>query len=102
MRSKLFIECFKCLIVWLASYLKFMINLEIFNCISSCFVQDTIYITDELVLEAHPEPERPYILLRREGEAGEVRVYLHEVRYLADALCSMAAEVTGVVMRGNG
>ena len=56
-------------------------------------MQDIIYIADELVLEAHPDG--PYILLRREGEPGAVRVYLSEVRYLADALCSMAAEVVG-------
>jgi hypothetical protein len=31
-------------------------------------MQNTIYIRDELVLEAHPEG--PYILLRREGESG--------------------------------
>ena len=59
-------------------------------------MQHTIYIRDELVLEAHPDG--PYILLRREGEPGSVRVYLNEVRYLADALCSMAAEVAGVVV----
>ena len=51
----------------------------------------TIYIRDELALEAHPDG--PYILLRREGEPGTVRVCLNEVRYLADALCSMAAEM---------
>jgi hypothetical protein len=59
-------------------------------------VQDIIYIADELVLEAHPEG--PYILLRREGEPGSVRVYLNEVRYLADALCLMAAGVVGAIV----
>jgi len=44
-------------------------------------MQHTIYIADELVLEAHPDG--PYILLRREGQPGAVRVYLNEVRYLA-------------------
>ena len=56
-------------------------------------VQDIIYIRDELVLEAHPDG--PYILLRREGEAGAVRIYLNEVRYLVDALRSVAAEMAG-------
>ena len=41
-------------------------------------MQDTIYIRDELVLEAHPDG--PYILLRREGEPGSVQVRLNEVR----------------------
>ena len=59
-------------------------------------VQDIIFIADELVLEAHPDG--PYILLRREGEPGSVRVYLDEVRYLADALCSMAAEVARAIV----
>jgi hypothetical protein len=59
-------------------------------------MQRTIYIRDEMVLEAHPE-ER-CILLRREGEPGSVRVYLNEVRYLADAMCSMAAEMAGFVV----
>ena len=54
----------------------------------------TIYIRDELVLEAHPDG--PYILLRREGLPGTVRVYLNEVRYLADALCTMAVQAAGV------
>jgi hypothetical protein len=61
-------------------------------------MQHAIYSADELVLEAHPEG--PYIFLRREGEVGEVRVYLNEMRYLADALCSMAAGVAGVMV-GN-
>lgn len=46
------------------------------------------------MLEAHPEG--PYILLRREGEPGSVRVYLKEVRYLADAVCAMAAQTAGL------
>ena len=50
-----------------------------------------------VVLEAHPDG--PYILLRREGEPGSVRVHLNEVRYLADALCSMAAEMARCVAR---
>jgi hypothetical protein len=56
--------------------------------------KDTIHIRDELMLEAHPEG--PYILLRREGEPGSVRVYLKEVRYLADAVCAMAAQTAGL------
>jgi hypothetical protein len=56
-------------------------------------VKDTIYIRDELVLEAHPEG--PHIVIRREEEPGSVRVYLNEVRYMADVLCSMAAEMAG-------
>jgi hypothetical protein len=62
-------------------------------------MQHTIYIADELVLEAHPDG--PHILLRREGEPGSVRVYLHKVRYLADALCSMTGEMAGVIV-GDG
>jgi hypothetical protein len=58
-------------------------------------MQRTIYIRDELVLEAHPEG--PYILVRREGEPASVRVYPNEVRYLADAMRSMAAEIAGLV-----
>ena len=54
-------------------------------------MQDIICIADEFVLEAHSEG--PHILLRREGEQGDARVYLHKVRYLADALCSMAVGV---------
>jgi hypothetical protein len=56
-------------------------------------MQPTIYTRDELVLEAHPDG--PYILLRREGESSSVRVHLKQVRYLADVLCAMAAEVAG-------
>ena len=56
-----------------------------------------IHIRDELVLEAHPDPDKPCILLRREGEPEAVRVYLNEVRYLADALCSMAADMAGMI-----
>jgi hypothetical protein len=59
-------------------------------------VRDTIYIRDELVLEAHPEG--PYIVLRREGEPSAVRIYLNELRHLADAMCSMATEVAGLVV----
>ncbi|HUT16135.1 MAG TPA: hypothetical protein VMY98_07830 [Anaerolineae bacterium] len=44
-----------------------------------------------VVLEAHPDG--PYILLRREGEPGSVRVHLNEVRYLAEAMCTTAAAV---------
>ena len=44
-------------------------------------MQDEIYIRDELVLETHPD--RPYVLLRRKGEAGSVQVRLNEVRYLS-------------------
>jgi hypothetical protein len=56
-------------------------------------MQDTIYIRDELVLEAHPDPDNPHILLRRKGELGDVRVYLNEVRYLADAVWAFAATI---------
>ena len=58
-------------------------------------MQPIIYIRGELVLEAHPDG--PYILLRREGELGSVRVHLNEVRYLADVLWSMTAEVARCV-----
>ena len=58
-------------------------------------MQSTIYIRDELVLEAHPDSDNPHILIRREGEADAVRVYLNEVRYLTDAMHSMAAEIAG-------
>jgi hypothetical protein len=58
-------------------------------------VQRTIYIRDELVLEAHPDGS--YILLRREGEPGSVCIYLNEVRYLADAMCAIVAEIAGLV-----
>jgi len=51
-------------------------------------------------LEAHPEGL--YILLRRDGEPASVRVYLNEVRYLADALCSMAAGMAGHVVGDDG
>ena len=40
-------------------------------------MQHTIYIRDELVLEARLDGS--YILLRREGEPGSVRIYLNEV-----------------------
>lgn len=56
-------------------------------------VQGTICVRDELVLEAHPD--RRYILLRREGEPGAVRVYLNEARYLVDVMCKMAGLVAG-------
>lgn len=59
-------------------------------------MQRTIYIRDELVLEAHPDGS--YILLRREGEPGSVCVYLNEVRYLTDATCSMAAKMAGLIV----
>ena len=58
-------------------------------------MQHTIYIRDELVLDAHPEGDRPHVLVRREGEPGSVCAHLNEVRYLADAMCSMAAEMAG-------
>ena len=58
-------------------------------------MKDTIYIRDELVLEAYPDPDNPHIRLRREGEPSTVRVYLNEVRYLAEAMCAMAAEMAG-------
>ena len=51
------------------------------------------------MLEAHPDG--PYILLRREGEPGAVRIYLNEVRYLADAMCAMAGEVAGLVAESH-
>lgn len=63
-------------------------------------MKDTIQIRDELALEAHPEGL--YILLRRDGEPASVRVYLNEVRYLADALCSMAAGMAGHVVGDDG
>jgi hypothetical protein len=63
-------------------------------------VKDTIQIRDELVLEAHSE-ER-CVLICREGESDAVRVYLDEVRYLAEAMCSMAAEMAGHVVGDDG
>ena len=56
-------------------------------------MQDTIYIRDELVLEARSDG--PCILLGREGEPGSVQVRLNEVRCLIEALCSMAGVVVG-------
>jgi hypothetical protein len=64
-------------------------------------VQHTIYIRDELVLEAHLDADTPHILISRAGEPQTVRIYLNEVRYLADALCLMAAEMAGRVA-GDG
>ena len=51
-------------------------------------MQHTIYIRDELILEANFDTEAPHILLKRAGEPDEVR-------YLADALCAMAAGMAG-------
>ena len=48
------------------------------------------------MLETHPDG--PYILPRREGEPGAVRIYLNEVRYLAEAMCAMAAGIAGLVV----
>ena len=62
-------------------------------------MKHSLRIRDELVLEAHPDGM--HILLRREGEAAPVRIYLNEVRYLADAMCVMAAEVAGFVVGGE-
>jgi hypothetical protein len=59
-------------------------------------MQDIIHIRDELVLEA--PPDGPYILLRRDGEPGAVRIYLNEVRYLADAVSKMAAEMAECIV----
>jgi hypothetical protein len=52
-------------------------------------VQKAIYIRDDLMLEAHPDGR--HIMLRREGEPGAVRIYLNEVRYLAEGLLEMAS-----------
>ena len=41
---------------------------------------------------------KPHILLSRAGEPDTVRIYLNEVRYLADAMCSMAAEMAGRIV----
>jgi len=41
-------------------------------------------------------PAAPYVLLRRE-DVRTIRIYLNEVRYLAEAMCSMAAEVAGMI-----
>ena len=60
-------------------------------------MQHVIYIRDELILEA----DAPHILLRRVDEPNTIRICLNEVRYLADALCSMAAEMAGRVV-GDG
>ena len=58
-------------------------------------MQDTVHIGAGLVLEAHADGL--YIVLRREGERVAVRIFLDEVRHLADAMCSMAAEMAGHV-----
>ena len=63
-------------------------------------MQHTIYIRDELVLEAPPDGR--YILLRREDEPGSVRIYLNEVRYRAGAMWAMAAQVPGPVVGDDG
>jgi hypothetical protein len=51
------------------------------SCLSECRVK------------AHLHGDAPHILLSRAGEPDAVCVYLNEVQYLADALCSMAAEM---------
>ncbi len=51
-------------------------------------MEDIIHVGHGLVLEACPDG--PHILLRREGEPGAVRIFLNEVRYLADAMCARA------------
>jgi hypothetical protein len=56
-------------------------------------VKGDIHIQDRLFDEAHLDGDASHILLRREGEPGTVRAYLNEVRYLTDALCSVAAEI---------
>ncbi|MBN1247495.1 MAG: hypothetical protein JXC32_07535 [Anaerolineae bacterium] len=61
-------------------------------------MQHTIYIRDELVLRAHLEGDSPHTLLRREGESGAVRIQVNEVRYLADAMLDMAAQIAGQVV----
>ena len=61
-------------------------------------MQHIICVRDELVLAAHPEVDSPHILFQREGESGAVRVYLNEVRYLADAMRDMAAQIAGHVV----
>jgi hypothetical protein len=61
-------------------------------------VQHTITIHDELVLEAHPKGDYPRILLRREVETDAARTYLNKVRYLADAMLDMAAQIAGHVV----
>jgi hypothetical protein len=58
-------------------------------------MQQAIYIRDELALEAHLDGDQPHIPIRQEGELDAVKVYLDEVRYLADARCPMAAEMAG-------
>jgi hypothetical protein len=56
---------------------------------------------NESLLEACPDAVAPHILLKRAGEPDTVRIYLNEVRYLADAMCSMAGRVAGRVV-GDG
>ena len=50
------------------------------------------HIRDELILEVHLDADTSHILLSCAGESDEVR-------YLADALCSMAAEMAGTRRR---
>ena len=50
---------------------------------------------------AHSDRDNPYVLVWREGESGTVRMVLDEVRYLADALASMAAEIAEVVSESD-
>jgi hypothetical protein len=57
----------------------------------------TIYICDELALEAHPDCASPHILLQREREHGAVCIQVNEVRHLADAMRDMAAQIAGQV-----
>jgi hypothetical protein len=61
-------------------------------------MQSLIYIQDELVLEAHLDGHNSYILLKREGVPGPLRVYLSDVRYLMSALGSMATKMAGVIV----
>jgi hypothetical protein len=51
-----------------------------------------------LVRRGTSQKRKPHIRLRREGKPGAVPVYLNEVRYLADAMLDMAAQIAGHVV----
>jgi hypothetical protein len=72
-------------------------QITILRKVRSQYKPQPVYIRDELVLEAHPEPDHPHIPLRREGEPGVGHVYLNEVRCSADALCAKAAEMVALL-----
>jgi hypothetical protein len=56
-----------------------------------------IHIRDELVIIPHLDDDDPHIVITRDGDPGQVRVYLNEVRYLVSALIDMSATLAGAV-----